>query len=249
MIMKRLITLSLALWALFFSSHNLSAQELSVRYSVRFNTDSPTLFAQSNLPEQMRKSLVYAYRNVVFNYSLVYVDGESELRLIPSKERQEIEFMGQKIDVNASLGEQAKNMTYKNHTTGESLSQVNAFGKVYLITERINSIEFDILPDEKKEILGYECKKAVSKDKKQTVWFSEHIPIAEGPINANVPGLILEAVLEDNIFQAVEILTSVDRKVSAPTEGKRMEREAFKKMVQERVEMLRRGSGNSIFGE
>ncbi len=53
--------------------------------------------------------------------------------------------------------------------------------------------------DETKDIIGYECIKAVSADRgrRWTVWFTPEIPIQEGPWKlCGLPGLILEA--EDN---------------------------------------------------
>ena len=85
-----------------------SSQELTVTYQARYNTASPQLFADAGLPEDMRSSLVAAYKDVVMTFRLVVKGDESEYRAVPSKEKQEISFMGRTIDVNAAIQAQAE---------------------------------------------------------------------------------------------------------------------------------------------
>ena len=73
----------------------------------------------------------------------------------------------------------------------------------YCITSKIKEREW-LLQEEKKEIAGYTCKKAISSTKftdrfgkisdlKITAWYTDEIPISLGPKNyAGLPGLILE---------------------------------------------------------
>ena len=74
---------------MFLSGLVVGAQELAVTYRVTFNTQSPDLFAEAGLNEEMRSSLANAYRDVSFEYRLSYINGESEFRLIPSTEKQD----------------------------------------------------------------------------------------------------------------------------------------------------------------
>jgi GLPGLI family protein len=219
-----------------------NAQELTVTYRMTLNTQSPDLFKEANLPEEMRRSMAQAYRNVVLNYQLVYANGESELRLLPSKEKQEITLMGQTIDVDAAMAQQAKNVTYKNHTEGIKLDKQDFFGKLYLISSRLTTEPFVVKEGETKEILGFECKKAVSPDGKTTVWFTPHIPIADEPITTGLQGLVLEYDNGQQHYTATQIDDKAANVITKPTEGKEMTEDAFKKMVEERVEMLKRGN-------
>lgn len=75
--------------------------------------------------------------------------------------------------------------------------------EVYVKGSR-NSVEWDIL-DETKDILGFKCYKAVSKDKSYfyTAWFTKEIPIQAGPSSFNnLPGLVLWA---EDFFNTISV--------------------------------------------
>ena len=143
-----------------------SAQELTVTYQATYNTTSPQLFADSGLPEAMRSSLAAAYKDVVMTFRLVIKGDESEYRAVPSKEKQKIVFMGKTIDINAAVQAQAGNYTYKNHAEGIMLDKTQLFGKDFIIADSLNGAPFIPVDGEKKEILGFECLKAISPDGK-----------------------------------------------------------------------------------
>ena len=220
------------------------AQEISVVYSTRFNTESSDLFKEAGLPEEMRRSLVNAYSNVEFTYLLAYTEGESEFRMLPSDKKQEIMFMGQKMDISAMMKEQSQNTTYKNHQTKQMISKTSFLGKKFLIIDTISAEPFSIIEGERKDILGFECKKAMSADGKKVIWFTEHIPVADGPISTNLPGLILEAHLDQYIYTATNIDDNIKQFIEVPTGGKKMTNAEFQEMVQKQTEMLKRGTGN-----
>lgn len=113
-------------------------------------------------------------------------------------------------------------------------------GKKYLLVDPLKSDTFDVKTNEKKEILGYECTKAVSKDGKNTIWFTKHIPVEAGPLYANVGGLILEAEMPDNVFVAKKITMDVDHAITEPTGGEQTTEKAFKEMVKKLVDRMRR---------
>lgn len=76
--------------------------------------------------------------------------------------------------------------------------------------------------NEIKKIQGYTCKKAVGKyhDKIITVWYTEEIPIPEGPYTfKNLPGLVLEAYDSKEHFHfTLESLKRVKKPIQ-PLEG------------------------------
>lgn len=228
-----------------FAAPAIDAQELTVVYKTQLNTSSPDLFKEAGLPEEMRQSLVNAYRDVELTYILTYVNGESEFRIVPSDKKQEITFMGQKIDLNMMMAEQQKNVIYKNHNSNIVLNRTTFLGKAFLVKDSLKADTFNVVSGVKKEILGYECRKAVSNDGTQNIWFTEYIPIAEGPINATVDGLILEANLKQNIYIATAISEKTDHAITVPTGGKEMSGKEFQEMVKKRTEMMK--MGNSTF--
>lgn len=220
-----------------------NAQEISVVYSARINTASEELFKETGLPEDMRRALINAYGKVVFSYGLTYVNNESTFQMLPSNKNQEISFMGQTMDLSAMTEEQSKNVTYKNHQTKQIISKTLFLGKEFLVTDTIAVEQFNIVENEVKEILGFECKKAISSDGKNIVWYTEHIPVADGPINTNLPGLILEAHLDQYIYTATSIDDNTKQSIVVPTGGKKMTNAEFQEMVQKQTEMMKRGTG------
>lgn len=220
-----------------------NAQEISVVYSARINTASEELFKETGLPEDMRRALINAYGKVDFSYGLTYANNESTFQMLPSNKKQEISFMGQTMDLSAMTEEQSKNITYKNHQTMQIISKTLFLGKEFLVTDTIAVEQFNIVENEVKEILGFECKKAISSDGKNIVWYTEHIPVADGPINTNLPGLILEAHLDQYIYTAISIDDNTKQSIVVPTGGKKMTNAEFQEMVQKQTEMMKRGTG------
>ena len=220
-----------------------NAQEISVVYSARINTASEELFKETGLPEDMRRELINAYGKVDFSYGLTYANNESTFQMLPSNKKQEISFMGQTMDLSAMTEEQSKNVTYKNHQTKQIISKTLFLGKEFLVTDTIAVEQFNVVENEVKEILGFECKKAISTDGKKIVWFTEHIPVEDGPINTNLPGLILEAHLDQYIYTAISIDDNTKQSIVVPTGGKKMTNAEFQEMVQKQTEMMKRGTG------
>ena len=218
------------------------AQSLDVTYKVTFNTGSPELFAENGLNEEMRKGLANAYSNVVLTYQLHYVDGISEFRLIPSTTKQEITFMGQTIDLNVAMAQQANNVTYKNHLKDIIIDKVSVFGKEFLVIDSLGREIFLIHDTQIKEILGFECVKAVSEDGKKVVWFAPHLPLGNEPISSGLPGLILELDNSQQTFIAISIDDGNTSLIQTPSGGKEMTRDEFDKMVHQRIEMMKRGA-------
>lgn len=237
--MKRLL-LSLASLLMATMPLMVSAQKLTVEYESKINANSPDAMKDAGLPDEMRHALIAAMANVKAVY-ITYVDGpQVEGRVQAAKEPQTFTFMGQTLDGNDMVKTQLQNITYFNRDTKKSVNKVDLMGKKYLLVDPLKSDTFDVKTNEKKEILGYECTKAVSKDGKNTIWFTKHIPIEAGPLYANVGGLILESEMPDNVFVAKKITMDVDHAITEPTGGEQTTEKAFKEMVKKLVDRMRR---------
>ena len=233
--MKRLL-LSLASLLMATMPLMVSAQKLTVEYESKINANSPDAMKDAGLPDEMRHALIAAMANVKAVY-ITYVDGpQVEGRVQAAKEPQTFTFMGQTLDGNDMVKTQLQNITYFNRDTKKSVNKVDLMGKKYLLVDPLKSVK----TNEKKEILGYECTKAVSKDGKNTIWFTKHIPVEAGPLYANVGGLILEAEMPDNVFVAKKITMDVDHAITEPTGGEQTTEKAFKEMVKKLVDRMRR---------
>lgn len=118
-------------------------------------------------------------------------------------------------------------------------------GKVILVKYSLDADTFEVVSGEEKQILGYECKKAVSKkDKNQIVWFTDYIPVVDGPfIGVGITGLVLEASDNCNIYEATNITDTVSGTFSEPTDGEVMTAKEFNDYVTQTTEMLKMNSG------
>lgn len=78
------------------------------------------------------------------------------------------------------------------------------FDQEIYVTGNKNDIEWEFL-NETKDILGYKCHKAISKNKELllTVWFTKEIPIQAGPsLYNNLPGIVLWA---EDYFNTISV--------------------------------------------
>ncbi|WP_340066462.1 GLPGLI family protein [Ascidiimonas aurantiaca] len=87
----------------------------------------------------------------------------------------------------------------------------SVFDQTFFINGNIGDIEWEIT-NEQKEILGFTCTKAVSKNEKLllTAWFTQEIPVNTGPSNyLGLPGLVVWAEDYFNTFSVQKISYSV----------------------------------------
>ncbi|MDR0420172.1 MAG: GLPGLI family protein [Prevotellaceae bacterium] len=145
-----------------------------------------------------------------------------------------------------------ENITYKNYNTNKEISFRDFLGKEFLIESELATDEWTII-DSTKDICGYTCTKAISKNKEKetAVWFCPHLPINDGPVYTGLNGLVLETVSENVTITAVEISTDADCDIIIPSKGKKIHKAEFDKMVEKRTKALQQeaetsGSGISI---
>lgn len=109
-----------------------------------------------------------------------------------------------------------------------------------------------------KQILGYPCQEAVKGDSVKTFcWFTPAIPVAVGPSGfEGLPGLVLAVDANNGQYTLTATAVEADKQDVAllvkPTEGKKMTKEAYDKMVKEKTEEMQKeyggggGNGNVI---
>lgn len=236
--MKKIVLLSfLALSALLWL---LQGQELSVRYRMNYNTQSPSLFEEAGLPPEMRQMLAEAYKDVWLYFMLSYKEGKSSFRLVRDSVKRSIQFMGQTIDLTGHMDEMAKAYRYKDHNGRELLEVTPVMGKVYLLTATLDEAPYIVDKSQKREILGYECFRATSPDGKTKVWYTPHIPLKDEPIPTGLEGLVLELEDGQQLLRAIEILPEASEEPKAPQEGERMPKKEFEEMMKKQVERMQR---------
>lgn len=79
------------------------------------------------------------------------------------------------------------------YTNTDYILHETVFERDFYAKGSIKDIEWEIT-EEKKKLFGFNCVKAVSKDKRLliTVWFTNEIPVSGGPVNYfGLPGLVV----------------------------------------------------------
>ena len=145
------------------------------------------------------------------------------------------------------------NEVYKNYTTGKIIELRELGPKKYIIEDSVRLLQWKLSESETKEIKGYACKKAITKNLQGAEvigWYTDEIPCPSGPeIYGGLPGMILELNISDGeiVFSPLEIANGADQKVvKAPTAGKKITRKEFQKMVEEQLGPGAAGGGPVI---
>lgn len=203
---------SLILILLLFSNHNLSAQNnslnaiVSIKYEFNYVTD--TMFRDRIYKEKMilyannTQSKFFSYSKKVED-SLALLDMEAMVRTgkIVSKPRNN--------RIQSTIYKYFKNDTFNN---------VQEYLMNFFLIKTIQApINWQIV-EVKKNILGYDCQKAICslKGRNYEVWFSNQLPIPAGPWKLNgLPGLILEA--KDSKSEVIFLSTEIELITQANT--------------------------------
>lgn len=179
-----------------------------------------------------------------FNTSKVELDFSSDESIYKNiKEEKDIrDEAGQEHNGNLvmKIGGGPEDQTYKNYATDRITEQLELGPKKYLIEDTLQKQNWK-LETETRTIKGYTCKKATTKGRdggEIIAWYAEDIQTSSGPESfGNLPGLILELNINDAeiVFTALDIVTRDFDKtmVKAPSDGKKISRAAFRKMMED----------------
>ncbi|HYE54917.1 MAG TPA: GLPGLI family protein, partial [Chitinophagaceae bacterium] len=124
--------------------------------------------------------------------------------------------------------------------------------KKYIIEDSLRRHNWKLDDSETKTIKGYTCKKAVSKGPmgETVAWYTEQISCPSGPeMWGGLPGMILEISVGDGeiVFTSLEITDKSDKKmVKAPSNGKKITRAEYQKMIEEQFGAGAGGGGPVI---
>lgn len=117
------------------------------------------------------------------------------------------EGMSEEVSISLPLSDEPtvyfnKRQKYFNFTTPKMYGK----GRI-IIRDSLPNIKWEIT-SESKEILNFQCQKAIGKYKcrEYVVWFTKEIPLSIGPWHLNgLPGAILEAKAVDHYFEFIAI--------------------------------------------
>lgn len=133
-----------------------------------------------------------------------------------------------------------ENEVYKNYSSGKIIELRELGPKKYIIEDSVRIQQWKLDETETKTIKGYNCKKATTKNPQGAdivAWYTDQIICPSGPESfGGLPGMILELNINDGeiMFSSIEIKDASDQKmVKAPTNGKKITRKEFQKMMEE----------------
>ena len=193
-----------------------------------------------NLADQSMKSMVPEFNTS--KTELRFSGGESLYKNI--KEEEDIRDKageGEHGGVFIKFGG-GDDQVYKNYDTEKMTEQRELGPKKYIIEDSLPRLSWK-LEEGSKTIKNYTCKKATAKNrtgKDVIAWYAEDLQSSSGPeAYGGLPGLILELDINNAeiAFTALEISTGAVKGdsdkmvVKAPTDGKKISRKEFKKMM------------------
>ncbi len=145
--------------------------------------------------------------------------------------------------------DEPKDQVYCDLKNNKRVEQRDFMTRMFLIESDLSQMQWKLTGNQKR-ILNYSCQEAVLQDtsKKVVVWFTPAIPVSTGPNGySNLPGLVLSADI-DNGKRAITA-TNIDLKdfdqsiLVKPKEGKKVTREAFNKIVDEKRKEMQEENG------
>lgn len=158
-------------------------------------------------------------------------------------------------------------LLYKNTKTKKSIESTDAFGKLFLVSDQLKSIEWE-MTSESKQIGRYTCYKAIfkrevtekvfsevngeSEEKEEkrtettTVWYAPEIPVNHGPEGYwGLPGLILEVNDGRRIMICTKVILNPEKNIAIeiPSKGKKVNGEEYKTIMKEQTEKMNKMHG------
>jgi GLPGLI family protein len=157
--------------------------------------------------------------------------------------------------MNRWMQAEADNQTYKDLDKNYMVEKQNFMGREFLIADTQEEVKWKVT-SEQKTIKGYMCMKATTMRDTipVTAWFTPMIPVSTGPATSGqLPGLILEVDVNNGFYliQAISVevrALNADEKIVVPDQGKKVSREEFNKIRDEKIkEMREMGGGRMMF--
>ena len=156
------------------------------------------------------------------------------------------------IDVSSTEGDnefrfqmkRPENTLYCDLEKGTSLNKTEFFGRMFLINGPVTERRWKVT-GEKRKIGEFVCQKAELIDTAEVVvaWFTPQIPVSSGPAGfGQLPGMILEMDIDDGqrtiMVTELSIRPVTKDELSKPTKGKKVSKEEFEKIREEKLKEL-----------
>lgn len=142
---------------------------------------------------------------------------------------------------------------YKNLKTNAYLRHTSLFNDEFLIKDELPIYEWKI-SEEKKNIGGFECKKATTtiNGVEISAWFSSKIKTSNGPSDSwGLPGLIIQLNTHKKTYKVIKVLDSTNfdvaqNKPKGSKQSKEVKLKEFNKIRQEKINQIKSGNLKNI---
>lgn len=168
-------------------------------------------------------------------------------------EKQEEETIAQEVEGAAVMVKmiQPDDKVYVDLVKGTATEQRDFMSRLFLIESPVEAGSWKLTGNQQ-TILGYPCQEAVRErdSTKITAWFTPAIPVSAGPAMQNgLPGLILLVDIDNGrrtlAATSVELGLVDETVIRKPKEGKKVTREAFNRIVEEKRKEMQEQYGGS----
>jgi GLPGLI family protein len=140
------------------------------------------------------------------------------------------------------MGDEGKSaVLYKDLVNKIYLKSTSLMGKAFMIKDTLPNYNWDLL-NETKTVGNYVCRKAITvyNNKKIEAWYAPSIPLKDGPEDYyGLPGLIVELTDGNTTYNALSVKEISDLSIVKPSEGKKVTRDEYQKLLEERVDALK----------
>lgn len=221
------------------------SQSYTIEYEERANIENQL----KNVTDPETRKRVSTYLSKARTFYLYYNNGESiyiqeNAKKIDSPDLNMEKEKAKKIEIGNNGGG-----IYKNFKSKEYLHEADVLGKQLLVTDKLEKISWVFLNDEKK-IGSINCKKAkaIINNEETIAWYNEELAITDGPEDFyGLPGLVIEVVTNDKTYHAINIQKNNNRlEIKKPSEGTKVTKSQYLKILDEKINELKRGIGNSL---
>jgi GLPGLI family protein len=137
--------------------------------------------------------------------------------------------------------------------TKKNIEQREFMTRIFLIETNTDTARWKLTGNQK-SLLGYSCMEAelTGSNKKIIAWFAPSIPVSTGPDGfTGLPGLILAMDIDagKSLIEAksIESRSVSKEELQKPSDGKKVSREEFKKIQEEKMKEMNQNSGGGVF--
>ncbi|MEO1258770.1 MAG: GLPGLI family protein [Bacteroidota bacterium] len=227
-----------------FSIAQQNEGEVVYTETIKMNIDLP-----DDMDEKMRAMIPTSQS---FTKSLIFNEKESLYTDWEAGENEDLEISHEEDGMDFQMVmKRPENIYYADLANQSIVNKQEFFGRMFLITGEATAYPWK-LTGEQKKINDFICQKATCTHKEQniTAWFTPQIPLSTGPNGyGGLPGLVLEVDINDGerTITPLEInLKAIEKgKIEKPTKGKKVTKEEFTKIRDEKMKEMNAETGGS----